>query len=110
MGVERVGPVEREGCGVEQEQNRGDPGSGAEEEKTEEYDLALEEWLRVLAELWTAAGKALEADRLKVYRQSLGDVPLGLLELAVQRLVRPHLGQTWIQENPHLLNSKLETL
>jgi hypothetical protein len=36
----------------------------------------------VLAELWTAAGKALEADRLEVYRNSLGEVPLGLLELA----------------------------
>jgi len=29
---------------------------------SEEYDLALEEWLGVLAELWMAAGKPLEAD------------------------------------------------
>ena len=49
---------------------------------TEEYDLALGEWLGVPAELWTAAGKSLEAERLQVYRQSLGEVPLGLLELA----------------------------
>jgi len=33
---------------------------------SEEKDLLLEEWLGVLAELWTAAGKALEADRLQV--------------------------------------------
>jgi len=51
-------------------------------------DLLLEEWLGVLAELWTAAGKALEADRLQVYRQSLGEVPLGLLERAVRRVIR----------------------
>jgi len=36
----------------------------------------------VLAELWTAAGKSLEANRLEMYRNSLGEVPLGLLELA----------------------------
>ena len=45
----------------------------------------------MLAELWTAAGKALEADRLQVYRQSLGEVPLGLLELAVRRVIRENV-------------------
>jgi len=35
----------------------------------------------VLAELWTAAGKALEMDRQQVYQQSLEDMALGLLEL-----------------------------
>ncbi len=54
-------------------------------------DLLLEEWLGVLAELWTAAGKPLEADRLKVYRQSLGEVPLGLLERAVRRVIRENV-------------------
>ena len=54
----------------------------------EAEELLLEEWLGVLAELWTAAGKALEADRLQVYRQSLGEVPLGLLERAVRRVIR----------------------
>jgi len=41
--------------------------------------------------LWTAAGKPLEADRLEVYRQSLEDVPLGLLELAVRRVIRENV-------------------
>ncbi len=54
-------------------------------------DLLLEEWLGVLAQLWTAAGKPLEADRLEVYRQSLGEVPLGLLELAVRRVIRENV-------------------
>jgi len=39
----------------------------------------------------TAAGKPLEADRLQVYRQSLGEVPLGLLELAVRRVIRENV-------------------
>jgi putative transposase len=54
----------------------------------EDHDLLLEEWLGVLVELWTALGKPLEADRLEVYRNSLGEVPLGLLELAVRRVIR----------------------
>jgi hypothetical protein len=69
---------------------------------SEGYDLALEEWLGVLAELWTAAGKPLETDRLEVYGQSLGEVPLGLLEMAssVTRVAEtadgglPHWGAT----------------
>ena len=52
-----------------------------------EYDLALEEWLGVLAELWTVAGKPLEVDRLEVYGKSLGEVPLGLLEQAIRRVI-----------------------
>jgi hypothetical protein len=54
-------------------------------------ELLLEEWLEVLADLWIAAGKPLEADRLQVYRQSLGEVPLGLLELAVARVIRENV-------------------
>jgi hypothetical protein len=50
--------------------------------------LLMEEWLGVLAELWTAVGKPLEPDRLQVYRQALGEVPLGLLELSVRRVIR----------------------
>ena len=41
--------------------------------------------------MWTAAGKPLEADRLQVYRQSLGEVPLGLLERAVRRVIRENV-------------------
>ncbi|MFA5874609.1 MAG: hypothetical protein WC832_11655 [Anaerolineales bacterium] len=37
--------------------------------------LLLEEWLGVLAELWTAVGKPLKADRLQVYRNSLAPAP-----------------------------------
>jgi hypothetical protein len=54
-------------------------------------NLLLEEWLGVLAELWIAAGKPLEADRLQVYRQSLGEVPLGLLERSVRRVIRENV-------------------
>ena len=37
------------------------------------------------------AGKPLEADRLQVYRQSLGEVPLVLLERAVRRVIRENV-------------------
>jgi len=74
---------------------------------SEGYDQMLEEWLEVLAELWTAAGKSLEADRLQVYRQSLGEVPLGLLELAVRRVIRENVyhvvplpGVVWAAARP----------
>jgi hypothetical protein len=55
---------------------------------TEEDDLLLEEWYGVLLELWTATGKPQDPDRLEVYRQALEEVPLGLLELAVRRVIR----------------------
>jgi len=61
---------------------------------SEEYDLALEEWLGVLAELWTAAWKPLEADRLQVYRQSLEEVSLGLLVTAVEADAGGHDGES----------------
>jgi len=55
---------------------------------SEWYDKALEEWLGVLAELWKAAGRPVEADRLEIYAMSLGEVPMGLLEMAVRRVIR----------------------
>jgi hypothetical protein len=58
---------------------------------SEWYDQPLEEWLGVLAELWKAAGKPVEADRLEIYAKSLGEVPLGLLEMAVQRVIRENM-------------------
>ena len=65
-------------------------------------DAALKEWLGVLAELWKAVGKPLDVDRLKVYRMSLETVPLGLLELAVRRVIRENVynvvplpGEVW---------------
>jgi len=54
----------------------------------EGYELALEEWLDVLGELWTAVGKPVDRERLQVYRNALADVPLGLLEVAVRRVIR----------------------
>jgi hypothetical protein len=53
-----------------------------------DYESPMEEWLAVLAELWTAVGKPIEEDRLKVYQKALEDVPLGLLELAIKRVIQ----------------------
>mgnify|MGYP001453059296 FL=1 len=54
----------------------------------EDHDLLLVEWLGVLSEMWKAVGKPLEKDRLEVYQQALSDVPMGLLALAVRRVIR----------------------
>jgi hypothetical protein len=50
--------------------------------------MATQDWLGVLAQLWTAVGKPIDPERLNVYRAALAGVPLGLLELAVVRVLR----------------------
>jgi len=56
------------------------------------YQLELREWMSVLAQLWTGIGKPLEPERLKIYRDQLKAVPLGLLDLAIARVMREN---TW---------------
>lgn len=63
---------------------------------------AMEEWLSVLVRLWQAVGKNVDAERLQIYQRELGDVPLGLLEKAVTRLIRewhyanvPNVSEIW---------------
>lgn len=56
------------------------------------YEAALEEWTGILAQLWTAVGKPPDDQRLKIYCDQLKDVPLGLLELAINRVMRSN---TW---------------
>ena len=51
---------------------------------------ALQEWLEVLAQLWTAFGTPVDASQMIVYQRSLGSLPLGLLDRAVQRVIREH--------------------
>ena len=50
--------------------------------------LATDDWTATLASLWVAAGKPLEKERLVFYKKSLSSVPLGLLELAIDRAVK----------------------
>lgn len=73
-------------------------------EKTDEevFDMAMADWLGQLIRLWDAVGKPLDADRLEIYRRELSDVPLGLLEHAVSRVIRentysniPPVGTIW---------------
>ena len=70
----------------------------AEEAQT----AAMDEWMAVLAQLWDAYDKPLDPSRLKIYRRSLAIVPLGLLEQAIDRVIReqdfntiPPLGKVW---------------
>jgi len=49
---------------------------------------AVEDWLGVLARLWTAIGKPIEAERLQLYREAFHGVPLGILEKAVERVIK----------------------
>jgi len=52
-----------------------------------------EEWLGVLTELWTSVEKPIDPDRLELYQKALGDVPLGLLERSVKRVIRENTYQ-----------------
>jgi hypothetical protein len=61
------------------------------------YEAALADWMGVLGQLWTAIGKPIESNRLKVYRDQLGDVPLGLLEKSIARVLREN---TWSNVPP----------
>jgi len=73
-------------------------------DKTDEqiHQMAMEEWLSVLVRLWEAVGKTVDVDRLEIYRRELVDIPLGVLENAVSRVIREHtyanvptVGEIW---------------
>ena len=56
------------------------------------YQEALDEWTSVLKQLWYAIGKPVDSKQLAVYVTQLGDIPLGVLEDVVARIMREH---TW---------------
>ena len=56
------------------------------------YQEALDEWTGVLKQLWYAIGKPVDSKQLAVYVKQLGDIPLGVLEDVVARIMREH---TW---------------
>lgn len=57
---------------------------------TELHNAAMKEWAGVLAQLWDAYDKPLDANRLKLYKRQFSIIPLGLLERAVDRAIREH--------------------
>ena len=66
--------------------------------------MAVQEWTAILRRLWVASGKSPEKDdeRFQAYYNSLGSVPLGLLEKAIDALLQKHtyatvpqLGEVW---------------
>lgn len=52
--------------------------------------MATQEWRTILAKLWGAFGKPINKDQFKVYADTLGDVPLGVLEHVVDEVIRRH--------------------
>jgi len=60
----------------------------------ENYKQALKaaqlEWEGVLTKLWTAFGKPLDPAQFKVYRDTLANVPLGVLEHVVDETIKRH--------------------
>jgi len=50
----------------------------------------LPEWIKALMRLWTAFGKSPTSEMTQVYTEQLGDIPLGLLEIAIKRTIRDH--------------------
>ena len=62
----------------------------------------MTEWVSEIARLWDAVGKPLDETRLNIYKRELSDIPLGLLERAVSRVIRentysnvPPVGAIW---------------
>ena len=60
----------------------------------EQCEIWTREWLEILARLWASVGKRVEPEQLEVYRQSLGEIPMGLLEQAVGRVIRENVYPT----------------
>lgn len=54
------------------------------------YVMAREDWTSLIAQLWLAAGKPVDPERLAVYGKALATVPFGLLEQAISRTIRQH--------------------
>lgn len=54
------------------------------------HQAAMSEWLEVLSGLWAAYGKTPDAKQLAIYASVLADVPLGLLEDAIRRVIGQH--------------------
>jgi hypothetical protein len=87
------------------------------EPKTDQeiYDMAMAEWVGILSQLWEAIGKPVDGKQLAVYTRQLGDVPMGVLEGTVKRLMQEHtynsvpsLGDIWVvirkyYGEPHML-------
>jgi hypothetical protein len=57
------------------------------------YNMALEEWVGVLASMWVLCGRPVDVERLKIYKRNLSRVPLGLLEMAIDRVFRENVYQ-----------------
>lgn len=75
------------------------------------YDAAVQEWLEVLAQLWVAFGKALDGEQMIIYQKNLKVVPLGLLDQAINRVIREHrfssvptVAQVWAAVRTELHN------
>jgi hypothetical protein len=52
------------------------------------------EWIGTLTQLWDAIGKTADKKQLSVYVAQLGDIPLGVLEQVVSRLLAKHTFHT----------------
>src|SRR5690242_3931411 len=66
------------------------------------YQLAMDEWVGVIAHLWEVIGKPVDEKRLELYAKDLDIVPLGLLEASIKRAIRantynniPTIGAIW---------------
>ena len=55
-----------------------------------EYDEQYKEWLSALKVLWQVYGKQPDTVQLLAYAKVLGDLPLGILERAIQRTIKAH--------------------
>jgi hypothetical protein len=54
---------------------------------TTDNDAITERRIEILGRLWTTAGKRISSTRMAFYLKALGDIPLDLLEIAVERAI-----------------------
>lgn len=69
----------------------------------------MQEWTNVVASLWVAIGKPIDSQRLSLYCREFSQVPLGLLEKSIKRLMHETVYQVipTIGEIQRVINKEL---
>jgi len=77
---------------------------GMQNKMDDMYKLLTQEWVAVLLRLWHAYGKMPNVKQIDAYSQSIGTIPIGVLEVVVEKILRqriytnvPSPGEIWTE-------------